>query len=117
STAYGHVSGLILPAPADVFSSLVDGIRSGLYWHNMLVTIQESVLGFLFALALALPVGYGIAKSRFVANLLQPYLAAGQAIPAIVISQFLFIWLGNGVLPVMVICMLVVIFPLIVNTI
>jgi NitT/TauT family transport system permease protein len=116
-TAYGHVSSLILPAPADVFSSLVDGLQSGLYWSNTLVTVQESLLGFLFALAIALPVGYGVAKSRFLANLLQPYLAAGQAIPAIVISQFLFIWLGNGVLPVMVICMLVVVFPLIVNTV
>jgi len=115
-TAYGHVSSLILPGPADVFSSLVDGIESGLYWNNMLVTVQESLSGFLLALAIALPTGYGIAKSRFFANLLQPYLAAGQEIPAIVISQFLFIWLGNGVLPVMVICMLVVIFPLIVNT-
>jgi NitT/TauT family transport system permease protein len=117
STTYGHVSSLILPAPADVFSSLADGIQSGLYWSNTLITVQESVLGFLLALAIALPIGYGVAKSRFLASLLQPYLAAGQAIPAIVISQFLFIWLGNGVLPVMVICMLVVVFPLIVNTV
>ena len=116
-TKYGHVSRLILPAPTDVFSSLVGGIQSGLYWNNMLVTIQESLLGFLLALLIALPVGYGIAKSPFLAHLFQPYLAAGQAVPAIVISQFLFIWLGNGVLPVIVICMLVVIFPLIVNTV
>ena len=116
SAVYGHVSSVILPAPADVFSSLVDGIQSGLYWNNTLITIQESLLGFLLALAIALPIGYGIAKSRFLANLLQPYLAAGQAVPAIVVSRFLFIWLGSGVLPVIVICMLVVIFPLIVNT-
>ena len=116
STAYGHVSNLILPTPADVFSALVGGIQSGLYWSNILVTIQESLLGFLLALAIALPIGYGIAKSRFLANLLQPYLAAGQAVPALVIAPFLFIWLGNGLLPVIVICMLVVIFPLIVNT-
>jgi NitT/TauT family transport system permease protein len=117
STTYGHVQSAVLPAPADVFSSLIDGIQSGLYWNNMLVTIQESLLGFLLALAIALPLGYGIAKSRFLASLLQPYLAAGQAIPALVISPFLFNWLGIGILPVIVICMLVVIFPLIVNTV
>jgi NitT/TauT family transport system permease protein len=117
STTYGGVASWMLPAPADVFSSLVDGVEFGLYWDNMLVTVQESLLGFLLALAIALPVGYGIAKSRFLANLLQPYMAAGQAVPAIVIAPFLFIWLGSGVLPVIVICMLVVIFPLIVNTI
>lgn len=117
STANGQIPSLILPAPADVSAALSDGLRSGLFWDNTLVTVQESLLGFLLALAIALPIGYGVAKSRFLAHLLQPYLSAGQAVPAIVISQFLFIWLGNGVLPVMVICMLVVVFPLIVNTV
>ncbi len=116
-TTYSHVTSLILPTPAVVFASLLENLQSGLYWSNTLATVQESVYGFLFAVALALPLGYGVAKSRVLAHTLQPYLAAGQAIPAIVIAPFLFLWLGNGMLPVIVICMLVVLFPLIVNAI
>ena len=57
STAPGRINSLILPAPADVFSSLADGITSGLYLNNALVTVQESVCGFLLAVVVALSVG------------------------------------------------------------
>jgi NitT/TauT family transport system permease protein len=117
STTYGHIPSLILPAPADVYASLVDGLQSGVLLTNALVTIQESVLGFLFATAIALPLGYGVAKSRLLANTFQPYLAAGQAIPAIVLAPFLYLWLGPGLSSVIVVCMLIVVFPIVINTV
>lgn len=116
-TVSGRINSLILPAPADVFSSLVDGISSGLYWEHTLITVQESLFGFLLALMIALPLGYGVAKSRLLAYTLQPYLAAGQAIPAIVIAPFLYLWFGIGTLSVIIVCMLVVLFPMVINTI
>src|SRR5579862_4630495 len=82
STTLGHVNPLFLPAPADVVSSLLDGLSTGTYLSNILVTVQESVSGFLLALLIALPLGYGLAKSRLLAAALHPYLAAGPAIPA-----------------------------------
>ena len=117
STTYGHIPSLILPAPADVYASLVDGVQSGVLLTNALVTIQESVLGFLLATVIALPLGYGVAKSRLLASTFQPYLAAGQAIPAIVIAPFLYLWLGPGILSVIVICTLIVVFPIVINTV
>ncbi len=116
STTYGHVSSLILPAPADVFASLSDGFSSGWLLSNALVTVQESLLGFLLAVAVALPLGYGLAKSRFIAATVQPYLAAGQAIPAIVIAPILIIWVGYGLVPIVILCMLVVLFPMVITT-
>lgn len=116
-TSSGRVNSLILPAPADVLASLADGISSGLYLSNALVTVQESIFGFLLAVVVALPLGYGLAKSRLLAATFQPYLAAGQAIPAIVIAPLLLLWLGYGTLPIMLVCALVVLFPLVINTI
>ena len=113
STVYGHVNSLILPTPGDVLSSLLDGLSSGLLLSNALVTIEESLLGFLLALCIALPMGYGLAKFRLFAISVQPYFAAGQAIPAIVIAPLLVIWLGYGLLPITILCMLVVIFPMV----
>src|SRR5947207_7857802 len=115
STTYGHVSSLILPAPADVFASLSDGFSSGWLLSNALVTIQESLLGFLLAVAVALPLGYGLAKSRLIAATVQPYLAAGQAIPAIVIAPLLVLWLGNGLITITILCMLIVLFPMVIT--
>src|SRR6266576_2827046 len=92
STTYAHINGLI----------------SGLLLSNALVTVQESVSGFLLALIVALPLGYGLAKSRLIAAAVQPYLAAGQAIPAIVIAPVLVFWLGSGLIPIMIVFLLVV---------
>ena len=116
-TTPGHVSNLFLPAPVDVFSSLIAGLQSGVFFSNALVTVEESVLGFLVALAIALPLGYGLAKSRLLAITIHPYMAAGQAIPAIVVAPFFSLWLGYGLLPNMLICALVVFFPMVINTI
>jgi NitT/TauT family transport system permease protein len=113
---YGHVPSLILPAPGDVFATLSDGIVSGLFLSNALVTIQESLVGFMLALGIALPLGYGIAKSRLFAATVQPYLAAGQAIPAIVIFPLLTLWFGYGLIPIFILCMLVVLFPMVITT-
>ncbi len=116
TTATGSVPVFILPPPRDVFVTLADGLRSGLFLSNALVTIQESLLGFLLGVIIALPLGYGIAKSRFFAATVQPYLAAGQAIPAIVIAPVLVLWLGYGLVPITILCMLVVLFPMVITT-
>jgi len=118
STTAGHVSSLFLPAPGDVLTSLADGLGSGMYLRDALVvTVQESVFGFLLAVGVALPLGYGLAKSRYLSITIQPYLSAVQAIPALVIAPFLVLWLGYGLVPNIVICMLVVLFPMVINTI
>ena len=113
--AYRHVSNLILPAPGNVFSALTSGIASGLFLSNALVTIEESLLGFALALVIALPLGYGIAKWRLFSATVQPYLAAGQAIPAIVIYPLLNLWFGYGLVPIVILCMLVVLFPVVIT--
>jgi NitT/TauT family transport system permease protein len=113
--AYRHVNSLILPAPGDVFSTLTAGMKSGLFLSNALVTIEESLLGFVLALLVALPLGYGIAKWRLFAATIQPYLAAGQAIPAIVIYPLLSLWFGYGFVPIFILCTLVVLFPMVIT--
>jgi len=113
--AYRHVSNLILPAPGNVFSALTSGIASGLFLSNALVTIEESLLGFALALVIALPLGYGIAKWRLFSATVQPYLAAGQAIPAIVIFPLLNLWFGYGLITIVILCMLVVLFPVVIT--
>lgn len=115
STTYAKINSLILPTPGDVLASLISGLSSGLLLSNALVTVQESVSGFLLALVVALPLGYGLAKSRLIAAAVQPYLAAGQAVPAIVIAPLLVLWLGNGLITITILCMLIVIFPMVIT--
>ncbi|HEV2580754.1 MAG TPA: ABC transporter permease [Ktedonobacteraceae bacterium] len=115
-TTIGHIPSFILPAPDAVFAALGDGLSSGLFLSNALVTIQESLVGFALAVLIGLPLGYGIAKWRLFAITMQPYLAAGQAIPAIVIAPVLYLIFGYGTVPIIILCALIVLFPMVITT-
>jgi NitT/TauT family transport system permease protein len=61
--------------------------------------------------------GYILAKSPFLERLAGPYIAAMQSIPAVAIAPLLVIWFGSGKLSKVLICALIVFFPVLVNTI
>jgi NitT/TauT family transport system permease protein len=66
---------------------------------------------------LALALGYLLAKSITFERVLSPYIIASQAIPIVAIAPLLVIWFGPGMLSKILICALIVFFPVLVNTI
>jgi NitT/TauT family transport system permease protein len=81
------------------------------------ITLIEILLGLLAGTIFATLVGYALARSRSLERILSPYLVASQAIPIVAIAPLLVIWLGDGILSKVVICALIVFFPVLVNTI
>ena len=61
-------------------------------------------------------VGYLLARSRMAERLLSPYLVAAQAMPILVLAPLLVLWLGPGLQAKVVICALIVFFPVAVAT-
>jgi len=116
ATAISGISTFLLPPPAQVAQAFVRGLSTGLLPRYALTTLQESIVGFALGTLVAIPLGYGIARSPLVARALQPYLAASQAIPAIALAPLLVLWLGFGLRPVVALCALIVFFPTVVNT-
>jgi len=112
----GTVAPYLLPAPLDVADRFWGALTDGLLLRYARTTLQESIVGFLLGAAIAVPVGYGIARSRLLARALEPYLAASQAVPAVALAPLLVIWLGYGLKSVVVLCALIVFFPAVVNT-
>jgi NitT/TauT family transport system permease protein len=115
-TVTGTVREYLLPPPADVARAFWRGIESGLFWDYGRVTMQESLAGFALGVAIAVPLGYGIARSRLISRALEPFVAASQALPAIAIAPLLVLWMGYGLRTVAVLCALIVFFPMVVNT-
>jgi NitT/TauT family transport system permease protein len=74
------------------------------------------VLGFLAGASLAVVIGYGLARSGLVERLLSPYLVAAQATPILALAPLLALWFGAGLLSKVVICSLIVFFPVAVAT-
>jgi NitT/TauT family transport system permease protein len=107
----------ILPSPADVWSRFLRAAVDGSLLTNTLVTLAEVVVGLLAGAVFATVVGYLIAKSRMLENLLSPFLVASQAIPLVAIAPLLVIWFGPGMFSKILICALIVFFPVLVNTV
>jgi NitT/TauT family transport system permease protein len=57
-----------------------------------------------------------LARSRFAARLLSPYIVAAQATPILALAPLLALWFGTGLLSKVVICALIVFFPIAVAT-
>jgi NitT/TauT family transport system permease protein len=123
-TASRAISAYYLPAPGDVLQTWLRGVGlSGSSSHTTplllrygLTTLMESVAGFLLGTAIAIPLGYGIARSQALAHALQPYMAAMQALPALALAPLLTMWLGYDLPSVIALCALIVFFPMVVNT-
>ena len=116
-TRYGSVPEFILPSPFGVWTRFVRAVRDGSLLYHTGITLFEIVLGLLAGVTFATVVGYVLAKSRALERVLSPYLVASQAIPVVAIAPLLVIWLGDGILSKVVICALIVFFPVLVNTI
>ncbi len=115
-----RLSGLprfILPSPLDVWTRLLKSLADGSLLYHTGVTLLEVMLGLLLGVTLATVLGYSIAKSRSLEKVLAPYLVASQAIPIVAIAPLLVIWLGHGIISKVIICALIVFFPVLVNTV
>ena len=105
----------ILPSPADVAAVGVRVIANGTLWHHMRVTLSEVGAGLLLGLLAASLLGYPLAKSRRLERLAAPYLVVSQSVPVVAIAPLLIIWFGSGRLSKVLVCALIVFFPLLVN--
>ncbi len=106
----------ILPSPADVGTRFLRSLVDGSLLRHTGITLGEVLLGLLIGSASATALGYLLAKSLFFERLLAPYLVASQAVPIVAIAPLLTIWFGPGVFSKVLICALIVFFPVLVNT-
>lgn len=114
--ASGIVAAYVLPAPLDVLRSFWQSLADGLLWGYTVTTLIESLAGFAVGTLVALPLGYAVARSGLMAKMLQPYIAASQALPAVALAPLLVLWIGYGVPPVAVLCAVIVFFPAAITT-
>ena len=112
----GGLPVFILPPPELVGARFIRAWTDGTIPPHFGATLQEVVLGFLAGAGLALVIGYGLARSVLVGRLLSPYLVAAQATPILALAPLLALWFGAGLLSKVVICSLIVFFPVAVAT-
>ena len=106
----------ILPAPEVVGERALRAIGSGILWEHVGATLSEVLLGFGLGAASAIAVGTALGKSVVVERVLSPYIVAAQAVPVLALAPLLDIWFGGGLLARVLVCALIVFFPIAIAT-
>ena len=117
ATGLGDFPPFILPSPMQVWLRFVDALQDGSLLRNSAVTLFEVLSGLALGASLAAALGYLLAKSLPLERLLSPYIVASQSIPIVAIAPLLVIWFGPGLLSNVLICALIVFFPVLINTV
>ena len=112
----GNYPVYILPAPEVVGQRFVEAWVEGTFTPHVATTLSEIALGFVAGAAAALLAGYILARSRLAERLLSPYIVAAQATPILAIAPLITLWFGTGLLGKVLICALIVFFPVAVAT-
>ncbi len=111
----------LLPAPRAVGHRLATALL-GLGAHPPYLltalgnTLAAALTGCAWAALLGVPLGIALARWRLLNSALQPFLAASQAVPAVALAPLLVVWIGYGMPSIVVLCTIMVIFPIIVST-
>ena len=116
ATVIGDYPEFILPAPEAVADRAARAIGSGVLWEHTATTLLEVVLGFAAGATAAVLTGIALGKSVLVERVLSPYIVAAQAVPILALAPLLNIWFGGGLLARVVICALIVFFPIAIAT-
>jgi NitT/TauT family transport system permease protein len=112
-----NVKELILPAPTSIVQSLVENFMNGYFYSHIAATSIEIVGGFLLGTFLGIGLGFLVAQSETVKEIIHPYIIASQAMPKIALAPLFLFWFGFGYMPKIMIVALICFFPLFESTV
>lgn len=115
--AFVRVAGIqpfVLPAPSQVVLTAVEW-RTELAAAS-LVTLTETVVGFLLAVAFGIPLAIMTVQWSLLRKTIYPILLILQSVPKVAIAPILVIWVGFGAAPKILIALLVCFFPIFIDS-
>jgi NitT/TauT family transport system permease protein len=81
---------------AQILTWVTKGTAQGPLWAQILVTLEETIIGFVIGVVLGVIFGVVLGRNRFLADVLGPYIKAANSIPRVVLGSIFVIGLGLG---------------------
>lgn len=103
----------IVPSLTSIFGQFIS--HFDLIWEYTLVTGWETLVGFVIAVAIGIPLAMVVAFSKLLRQTFYPAAVALEMVPKIAFAPLFVTWFGFGFLPKMIIVFLVCFFPILLN--
>jgi NitT/TauT family transport system permease protein len=113
ATAVFGIRSFFLPSPPDVVASF--RAQPEYLLTEAWATLQETLVGFLIALAAGLLIAMLLTMSSTIERATLPLLVALNSIPKVALAPLLIVWLGYGPAPKIVMIVLISFFPIVVS--
>ena len=113
---YLVANALFLAAPSQVFAAIVALARSGELWRHVGISALEFALGYVIASILGILLGLGMASSERIKQIAQPWISGLYATPTIALAPLFILWFGIGIWSKVLVVILLVLFPVTINT-
>jgi NitT/TauT family transport system permease protein len=105
--------------PSGVWQTLHDwalvGTAQGSLGRQILVTLEEAVLGFLIGVALGVVLGIALGRMRLLADLFSPFIKVANSIPRIVLGALFTVAFGFGMQSKVILAVVLVFFGVFFN--
>ena len=108
-----HVPVWLFPAPSHIIDVIAE--KNSVMLFHTLVTLEETLLGFAFALGLGIVCAVGIVHFPVLRDTLYPSLIMFNSFPKIAIAPLFVIWIGVGIESKIANAFLVALFPIVIN--
>jgi NitT/TauT family transport system permease protein len=96
----GFIDPFFFGSPVGIVQRLgdwfVNGTAYGSFWEQVWITLEESILGFIFGVGSGVILGVLLGEVPFLADVFSPYIKIINALPRIVLGSIFVIWLGLG---------------------
>src|SRR5215469_1567757 len=105
-----RVPAYLLPAPTEIAQTLIDEFPR--LWRHGWVTTYEMLLGYLLAVAIAIP-PIAITSSQRFDEFVMPTMLFFQVVPKVAIAPLFLVWFGVGAMPKILVAFLISFFPIV----
>ena len=92
----GFVSDLFLPSPLEVVRKIGEMYREGTLWANCYESTMRVVVGWIWSVIVAVPVGMLMANSKKFAAFIQPIIEFARYLPVVALVPLTILYLGIG---------------------
>ncbi|MES4887814.1 ABC transporter permease [Streptomyces sp. NPDC096012] len=113
-TTWGIVDPFFFGQPSGIWQRLIDlfqhGTQFGSFYQNIWTTIEEALVGFAAGSLTGVVFGVVLGQSRYLSDVLGPYIKMVNAIPRIVLGSIFIVAFGIGVTPKILLAAVLVFF-------
>lgn len=97
---FGWIDGFFFSQPSAIYHQLavwlLEGTSQGPLWRELLVTMQETILGFLIGSLLGIVLGIALGRNKLASDVFSIYIKVANAIPRVVLGSIFIIMFGLG---------------------